>query len=86
MSTATQQRWLSKQEAAEYLGTTERWIRRAMEEGRLPFTKLPGSHYVRFDVRDLDAFMEAGRVQKEAVTREPSEFVTRKRGGAGEAE
>jgi excisionase family DNA binding protein len=46
--------------AAEYLGTSERHIRRLVEERRVPFTKLgPGrSARLRFDTAKLDAWLE----------------------------
>ena len=50
--------------AAEYLGVTERWIRRAVEERRIPFVKL--GRLVRFSVEDLDAYVASRRVEAEA--------------------
>lgn len=47
--------------AAAYLGVSSRFIRRLVAERRLAFVKL-GRH-VRFDVADLDAFIDSGRVQ-----------------------
>jgi excisionase family DNA binding protein len=46
--------------AAEYLGTSERHIRRLVEERRVPFAKLgPGrSARLRFDTAKLDAWLE----------------------------
>lgn len=46
---------------AERLGTTERWVRRAVAERRIPFVKV-GRH-VRFRPADLDAFIEANTVE-----------------------
>jgi excisionase family DNA binding protein len=48
-------------EAADYLGTSTRFIRRLITERRITFTKL-GRH-VRIDVSDLDAFIAAGRIE-----------------------
>jgi excisionase family DNA binding protein len=48
-------------EAAEYLGTTVRFIRRIIAERRIPFHKV-GRH-VRLKIDDLEAFAEAGRVE-----------------------
>lgn len=46
--------------AAAYLGTTERHIRRLVDERRIPFTKLgPGrSARLRFDTARLDAWVD----------------------------
>ena len=51
-------------EAAEYLGTSVRFVRRLVAERRIPFYKL-GSH-VRLKRRDLEAFVQAGKV--DAIT------------------
>jgi excisionase family DNA binding protein len=48
-------------EAAEYLGTSERHVRRLVAEHGLPFVKL--GRKVRFQVTDLDAFIEANTVR-----------------------
>ncbi|WP_280461279.1 helix-turn-helix domain-containing protein [Nocardia carnea] len=53
-------RYLNVEEAAEYLGTGVRFVRRLVAERRIVFYKL-GNH-VRFTAADLDAFAEAGRV------------------------
>lgn len=47
--------------AAAYLDVSPRFIRRLVAERRLAFVKL-GRH-VRFEVADLDAFIDSGRVQ-----------------------
>jgi excisionase family DNA binding protein len=52
---------LTAGEAADRLGTTERFIRRLIFERRIAYTKL-GRH-VRIAARDLDAFVRAGRVE-----------------------
>jgi excisionase family DNA binding protein len=52
---------LSVDQAAERLGTSERFVRRLVFERRIPFTKL-GRH-VRIAAPDLDAFIAAGRVE-----------------------
>ena len=48
---------LTIEEAAEYLNTTPRWIRRARAEGRLKPTKLHRG--VRFKKSVLDAYIDA---------------------------
>jgi len=50
---------LSMTEAAEFLNVTPRWVKRAKEEGRLPYLKV-GRH-IRFDVADLEKFLAAAR-------------------------
>jgi excisionase family DNA binding protein len=52
---------LSVEQAAERLGTSERFVRRLVAERRIAYTKL-GRH-VRIATRDLDAFIVAGRVE-----------------------
>jgi excisionase family DNA binding protein len=52
---------LTVEQAAERLGTTERFVRRLVFERRIAYVKL-GRH-VRIAGRDLDAFIRAGRVE-----------------------
>ena len=52
---------LTVEQAAERLGTTERFVRRLVFERRIAFVKL-GRH-VRIAARDLDAFIAARRVE-----------------------
>jgi excisionase family DNA binding protein len=52
---------LTVEQAAERLGTSERFVRRLIAERRIAYTKL-GRH-VRIATRDLDAFILAGRVE-----------------------
>ena len=59
-------RYLSVPEAATYLNTSVRFIRRLVAERRVAFHKL-GKH-VRFAVADLELFMSAGRVEPVSVT------------------
>ena len=53
-------RLLSVEEAAERLGTSTRFVRRLIFERRIAFVKV-GRH-VRITPVDLDAFVDAGRV------------------------
>lgn len=46
-------RWLSQQEAAEYLGVTDRTIRNLISRGELRGYRI-GTRAVRIDARDLD--------------------------------
>jgi excisionase family DNA binding protein len=56
---------LTEGEAADYLtkrtrkSTSERTLRRYRLEGRIPYLQIGGS--VRYDLAELDAFIEAGR-------------------------
>lgn len=59
-----EQEHFSVPEAAEYLSTSIRFIRRLVADRRVPFYKV-GRH-VRLKRADLEAFVQAGRV--EAIT------------------
>jgi excisionase family DNA binding protein len=54
-------RYLTAPEAAEYLNTSQRFIRRLIAERRVAFHHV-GRH-VRLSLADLDAFVQAGRVE-----------------------
>ena len=58
-------RYLTVREAADYLNTSERFVRRIIADRRIAFHKL-GSH-VRISTGDLDAFLRAGRVEPVTV-------------------
>ncbi|MFI7674215.1 helix-turn-helix domain-containing protein [Actinophytocola sp. NPDC049390] len=53
--------FLTVAEAAEYMNTTVRFVRRLIAERRIPFHKV--GRYVRLKVQDVEAFVEAGRVE-----------------------
>lgn len=53
--------YLTVAEAAAYLNTSVRFVRRLIAERRIAFHKF-GTH-VRLAVADLDAFVQAGRVE-----------------------
>jgi excisionase family DNA binding protein len=53
--------YLTVGEAAEYLNTSVRFVRRLVAERRVAFHKV-GSH-VRFALADLEAFVRSGRVE-----------------------
>lgn len=57
--------YLNVEQAAEYLNTSVRFVRRIIAERRVAFHKV-GTH-VRLAVDDLEAFVQAGRV--EPITR-----------------
>ncbi len=54
-------RLLTVEEAAERLNASPRFIRHLISERRLAFTRL--GRKVRIAERDLDAFVQAGRVE-----------------------
>ena len=54
---------LTIDQAGEYLGTGERFVRRLVAQRRIPYVKL--GKYVRLQRSSLDAFIEAGRVPSE---------------------
>ena len=47
--------------AAEHLCVSPRFVRRLVAERRIAFHKV--GRLLRFDVRDLDDFLDAGRVE-----------------------
>jgi excisionase family DNA binding protein len=55
---------LTKEEAAAYLGTTERHVQRLWTERRIPAVKV--GRKVRFRVRDLDAWIDSHTVPEVA--------------------
>lgn len=54
------QRWFTEREAAEYLGVTPRWMKRARMEGRIAYSKR--GKLIRYERADLDATIETQRV------------------------
>jgi excisionase family DNA binding protein len=55
------ERYLTVAETAEYLGTSERFVRRLIAERRIAFHHV-GRH-VRFALSDLDQWLAASRVE-----------------------
>ncbi|MFB9906815.1 excisionase family DNA-binding protein [Allokutzneria oryzae] len=51
----------SVEEAAAYLSTTVRFVRRLIAERRITFYKV--GRYVRLKHRDLEEFVQAGKVE-----------------------
>lgn len=58
-------KYLTVTEAADYLNTSVRFIRRLIAERRIAFHKA-GTH-VRLAVADLDNYMQAGRIEPISV-------------------
>ena len=63
-------KYLTVEEAAVYLNTAVRFVRRLIAERRIAFHKL-GAH-VRLALGDLDAFVQAGRVEPSRSTGRPA--------------
>jgi excisionase family DNA binding protein len=53
---------LDVSEAAERLGCSERFIRRLVQERRIPFFKVGGSK-IRFSPGDIETWLEGQRVR-----------------------
>lgn len=54
-------KWLTVEEAADYLGLKKSTIYAYIHERKLPYYKR--GHVVRFKVEELDAWIEASRVE-----------------------
>ena len=54
-------RWLGTTEAAEHLGVVPRTLYRMIDEGLIPAYKM--GRVIRIKASDLDAYLEANRVQ-----------------------
>jgi excisionase family DNA binding protein len=65
-------KYLTAVEAAEYLNTSVRFVRRLVSERRIPFHHV-GRH-VRIATADLDTFVQAGRVEAIRVDRVARDF------------
>jgi excisionase family DNA binding protein len=48
-------------QASAYLGCSVRYVRRLIQERRIPFIRL-GGHKIRFNINDLDQWIDAQRV------------------------
>lgn len=49
-------------QASAYLGCSVRYLRRLIQERRIPFIRL-GGQKIRFNVHDLDQWIDAQRVE-----------------------
>lgn len=54
--TTSRRQWLTLAEAAEYLGVTDRTLRRKIASGDLPASRL-GARLLRINQADLDALL-----------------------------
>jgi excisionase family DNA binding protein len=63
MAESTNKQYLDKAAAGEYVGCSERFMSRLVDERRIRFYKV--GKFVRFRIEDLDAFVVAGLVEPE---------------------
>jgi len=56
---------LTLPEAAAHLNVAERYMRRLVTDRRIPYFKV--GRLLRFSAEDLDAFLEAGRIESSAA-------------------
>ena len=63
LDTVTRDQLMTVQQAGEYLGTGERFIRRLITERRIGYVKV--GKYVRLERATLDAFVDEGRVHSQ---------------------
>ncbi len=61
-------------EVAERLGVNQRHVRRLVAERRIAFHNV--GHFLRFRADDLDAFLEAGRVEPAPARPRPGSWST----------
>jgi excisionase family DNA binding protein len=47
-------KWMGVQEVAEYLGVSHHSIYQYVQESRIPYHRIPGSHILRFLVAEID--------------------------------
>jgi excisionase family DNA binding protein len=69
--------WFNVSEAAEYLGVTDRWMRRQIESRTIDFNKVGGK--IRFRQSVLDEILEHGDVPAERPLIVPHETKRRYR-------
>ncbi len=60
LDTITREELMTVQQAGDYLGTGERFIRRLITERRISYVKI--GKYVRLERATLDALVDSGRV------------------------
>ena len=63
-------KWLTPEEAAQYLRVSKSKIYKAIAEDRIPHHKLPDSNLVRLRISDLDEWIEGGEDTTKEVTDE----------------
>lgn len=70
--TAGRERWMSINDAAEFIGLSRATLYSYMSDGRLPFYYIKGSNQRRIKQSDLDALFVRGRPE-DAVGADDSE-------------
>jgi excisionase family DNA binding protein len=76
--------WLSLDEAADYLNVRPGWLSERVQARTIVFNRM--GHFLRFRKSDLDAYVEAGRVDPvppEPVVRRRSVPVRKRSAAAG---
>lgn len=53
--------WLSPDETAQYLGISINTLYKYVNEGKIPYKKIPGSNLLRFRKQSLDLWLETGK-------------------------
>ena len=56
-------RWLNTPQLARYIELAEDTIRQYVSRRKIPYHKIPGSNQVRFDIEQIDAWMQKGLVR-----------------------
>jgi excisionase family DNA binding protein len=70
--------FLTYAEAADRLGVTEHWLRKAVREKRVAHSRL-SDRVIRFTAEDIDAIREASRVAPEAKASKSGPTPSRRR-------
>ena len=56
-------KWLNIEECAVHLGISKHTIYQHIAKRSIPFVKMPGSTLLRFDLEQIDEWMQSGTVQ-----------------------
>ena len=62
MTHTTEPRWLDSPGLAAYLGVNEQDIRDWVTRSRIPFHRISGSQFIRFDRDEIDEWVRSGVV------------------------
>ena len=72
MNETNECRWVNYEGLSQYLGVKETTLRKWVHARRIPYHKMPGSSFVRFDRAEVDEWLRSGRVEtkEEYLTRQ----------------
>ena len=56
-------KWLNVEECAGYIGVSIHTLYQYVSKRTVPFSKLPNSNLIRFNVERIDEWVESGNVQ-----------------------